>query len=95
VTPAAPWRVRAVNVQPGYRLSITCNDGLSGILDMSALVNSANAGIFASLKDAQLFQQDRPRFIIPDFFMHPQRVKISMHKNPYAFRQVQCERIPE
>jgi len=59
VTPAAPWRVSAVNVQPGYRLSITCNDGTNGIVDMSALVNSANAGIFAALKNAQLFQQVR------------------------------------
>lgn len=57
VTPAAPWRVRAVNVQPGYRLSITCNDGTSGTVDMSALVNSADAGVFAALKDIQLFQQ--------------------------------------
>jgi Protein of unknown function (DUF2442) len=57
VTPTALWRVRAVNVQPGYRLSITCNDGTNGIVDMSALVNSSNAGIFAALKDAELFQQ--------------------------------------
>lgn len=59
VIAAASWRVRTVNVQQGYRLSITCNDGTSGIVDMSALVNSANAGIFAALKDAQLFQQVR------------------------------------
>lgn len=57
VTAVAPWRVRAVNVQPGYRLSITCNDGASGIVDMSTLVNSADAGIYAALKDTQLFQQ--------------------------------------
>jgi len=57
VTAAAPWRVRAVSVQPGYRLSITCNDGTSGIVDMSALVNSPVAGIYAALKDAQLFQK--------------------------------------
>jgi len=57
VTAAAPWRVRAVSVQPGYRLSITCNDGTSGGVDMSALVNSTNAGIYAALKDAKLFQQ--------------------------------------
>jgi hypothetical protein len=57
VIAAAPWRVRAVNVQPGYRLSITCNDGTSGIVDMSALVSSMDAGIFAALKDTQLFQQ--------------------------------------
>ncbi|HUX89980.1 MAG TPA: DUF2442 domain-containing protein [Gallionellaceae bacterium] len=54
---AAPWRVRAVNVLPGYRLSITCNDGTSGIVDMSALVNSPEAGMYAELKDAQLFLQ--------------------------------------
>lgn len=57
VTPAAPWRVHAVNVLPGYRISITCNDGLSGIVDMSVLVNSPNAGIFAALKSTELFQQ--------------------------------------
>jgi hypothetical protein len=44
-------------VQPGYRLSITCTDGTSGIVDMSALVKSSNAGIYAALQDAQLFQQ--------------------------------------
>ena len=59
VTAAAPWRVRAVNVLPGYRLSITCNDNTSGIVDMSALIFSADAGIFTALKDAQLFQQVR------------------------------------
>lgn len=57
VTPAAPWRIRAVNVLPGYRLSITCNDGTSGIVDMSVLVNSPNAGIYAALESTELFQQ--------------------------------------
>lgn len=57
VTAAVPWRVLAINVLPDYRLSVTCNDGTSGIVDMSALVNSADAGIFAALKDVQLFQQ--------------------------------------
>lgn len=57
VTAAAPWRVRAVNVLPGYRLLITCNDGTRGIVEMSALVNSPDAGMYAELKDAQLFQQ--------------------------------------
>lgn len=57
VTPAAPWRVRAVNVQPGYRLSVTCNDGTTGIVDMSQLVASQKAGIYAVLKDEKLFSQ--------------------------------------
>jgi hypothetical protein len=44
VIPAAPWRIKAVNVLPGYRLSVTCNDGTSGIVDMSRLVASEQAG---------------------------------------------------
>jgi hypothetical protein len=57
VITAAPWRVRTINVLPGYRLSITCNDGTSGVVDMSVLVNSSNAGIYAALKSTELFQQ--------------------------------------
>lgn len=53
----APWRVCAVNALPNYCLSLTCHDGTSGVIDMAALVNSVDAGIFAALKDAQLFQQ--------------------------------------
>ncbi|MBI5451597.1 MAG: DUF2442 domain-containing protein [Gammaproteobacteria bacterium] len=56
VTGAAPWRVRTVNVLPDYRLAVTCNDGTNGIVDMSALVISTDAGIFAALKDVQLFR---------------------------------------
>lgn len=57
VTAAAPWRVRAVNVQPGYRLSVTCNDGTSGLVDMSRLIASEKAGIYAVLKDESVFSQ--------------------------------------
>ena len=57
VTGVAPWRVRAAHVLPDYRLSITCNDGTNGIVDMLALVNSPDAGIYAALKDTQLFQK--------------------------------------
>ena len=53
----APWRVRAVSVLPEHRLSVTCNDGTSGIVDMSRLVASEQAGIFAALKDEKLFNQ--------------------------------------
>ena len=59
VIPATPWRMKNVNVLPGYRLSVTCNDGTSGIVDMSLLVTSERAGIFSELKNAQLFSQVR------------------------------------
>lgn len=57
VAAAAPWRVRAASIQAGYQLSITCNDGTNGIVDMSAPVNSPDAGMYAELKDKELFQQ--------------------------------------
>ncbi|HUW26731.1 MAG TPA: DUF2442 domain-containing protein [Gallionella sp.] len=56
VTPA-PWRARTVSVPPGYRLSVTCNDGTNGVVDISRLVASERAGIFAALKDEKLFNQ--------------------------------------
>ena len=59
VIPAAPWRIKAVDVLPGYRLAVTCNDGTSGIVDMSRLVSSERAGMFSELKDAQIFGQVR------------------------------------
>jgi len=57
MTAAAPWRVRTASVLPGFRLSITCNDGTSGLVDMSRLVASEKAGIYAALKDEKLFNQ--------------------------------------
>ena len=57
VTASAPWRVRAANPKPGYRLSVTCNDGTNGIVDMSHLVVSEKAGVYAALKDEALFNQ--------------------------------------
>lgn len=59
VKAAAPWRVRSVEVLPGYRLVVTCNDGTSGIVDLSQLVSDEKAGIFAALRDEPMFAQVR------------------------------------
>lgn len=59
VTPAAPWRVAAVSVEPGYRLAVRFVDGSQGVVDMSRLVNSANPGIYSDLKSVSLFSQAR------------------------------------
>ena len=59
VVPVAPWRVSAANVQPGYRLAVTFVDGLHGIADLSMLVASEKAGIYAALADQVLFDQAR------------------------------------
>lgn len=55
VIPAAPWRVKAVNVLPEWRLAVTFNDGVSGIVDLAALINSTDAGIFADLQAPDMF----------------------------------------
>lgn len=59
VEAAAPWRVRNFEVLPGYRLSVTCNDGTTGIIDMSRLIMDNRAGIYAALEDEHLFRQVR------------------------------------
>lgn len=50
-----PWRVVAVAAMPAYQLDVRFRDGTSGIVDMAALVNSDAAGVFASLREASLF----------------------------------------
>jgi hypothetical protein len=56
---AVPWRVRTVSVLPGFRLAVTCNDGASGVVDMSQLIAGEHSGIYAALMDEKLFSQVR------------------------------------
>lgn len=55
VIPSAPWRVRALSVLPEWQLAVTFNDGTSGIVDVSALVNEPDAGVFEALRDPDFF----------------------------------------
>lgn len=57
VRPSAPWRVRDVTALPDYRLSVRFVDGLTGTVDLSALIASPEAGVFARLRDRALFDQ--------------------------------------
>ncbi len=57
VRPSMPWRVREVTALPDYRLSVRFVDGLTGIVDMSALVSSPGAGVFSCLRDRERFAQ--------------------------------------
>jgi hypothetical protein len=44
-----------VEALSGYRLKVCFQDGLEGIVDMSLLVRSENAGVFAALRDETVF----------------------------------------
>jgi hypothetical protein len=57
VIPAAPWRLRALSVLPKWQLAVTFNDGLIGIVDLSALVHGPDAGVFDALSDPAFFAQ--------------------------------------
>jgi len=47
--------VRDVVPLPGYRLAVRFVDGTSGIVDLSARVASLGAGVFAQLRDPDVF----------------------------------------
>jgi hypothetical protein len=55
VTPCVPWRVTEVRALTGYRLSVTFLDGTAGEVDLSRLVASDKAGVFAGLRDPATF----------------------------------------
>ena len=57
VIPAAVWRVKAISVLPAWRLAVTFNDGLAGIVDLSELVNGPDAGVFEALRDPAFFDR--------------------------------------
>ncbi|MDQ2948498.1 MAG: DUF2442 domain-containing protein [Acidobacteriota bacterium] len=52
-----PWRVVDVAPLAGFRLSVRFVDGKTGTVDLSVLIGSAHAGVFAPLADPALFAQ--------------------------------------
>jgi len=50
-----PWVVTHVTVLPGFRLLVRFVDGTEGEVDLSALVQRPDAGVFAELADPTAF----------------------------------------
>ena len=57
VVPKAPWRVTDVRPLPDYRLVVLFVDGTAGEVDVSKLILSVDAGVFAALRDPTVFAQ--------------------------------------
>jgi len=53
----APWRLSKVKPLPNYELEVEFNDGTRGIVEMVKLIMSDKAGVFATLKDQDLFNE--------------------------------------
>lgn len=49
-------KVLSLKVLPGYRLDLTFDDGVSGVVDLSHLVGK---GVFDSWRDASVFESVR------------------------------------
>ena len=57
-----PDDVAEVRADKNYRLSVKFSDGTSGTVDMSALIHSTKAGVFAALADPARFAEARIEF---------------------------------
>lgn len=57
VKASSPWSVTKVEVLPDFRLRVRFYDGVTGLVHMASLVQSPDAGVFASLRDISLFEQ--------------------------------------
>jgi hypothetical protein len=59
VRPTAPWRVVQMDVLSGFRLHVRFKDGTEGTVELADFINSESAGVFAALRDENLFRQAR------------------------------------
>jgi len=57
IVSSMPWRVTHVEALADFRLRVTFLDGLTGIVDLSRLVHSPDAGVFAALADPVRFAE--------------------------------------
>jgi len=57
VTPSAPWRVAKVEPLPDYRLRVRFVDGTEGEVLLTNLINRAEVGVFAQLRDEARFRE--------------------------------------
>lgn len=57
IMPIMPWRVAHVYPLKNYCLEVVFLDGTKGKVDLSKLIMSEKAGVFAVLRDESLFNQ--------------------------------------
>lgn len=54
---SAPWRIKYIQPLENYHMTVQFRDGLEGVLDLSKLIMSKDAGVFSVLRDKNLFNQ--------------------------------------
>ncbi len=53
------WRVLSAEALPGFQLSLEFQDGTRGKIDLTALIQAGDAGVFESLRDPAVFNAVR------------------------------------
>jgi len=56
-TSTPPWHVLSVKVISPGKIEVVFNDGVQGVADLSELIRSERAGVFATLRDSKIFDQ--------------------------------------
>jgi hypothetical protein len=54
---SSPWRVTKAITRPGFRLHVEFVDGTAGEVEMERLIKAQNAGVFASLRNPEIFEK--------------------------------------
>jgi hypothetical protein len=62
IVPKAPWRVRFAGPAGSWRVYVVFNDDLRGEIDMRGLIYSPNAGVFAALRDVDVFIEVQAKY---------------------------------
>jgi hypothetical protein len=57
LTAAFEWEVVAVRPLPGFQLDVEFADGTRGRFDYSEFIHADDAGVFAALRDVNLFNR--------------------------------------
>ena len=57
IQPRMPWRVLEAEPLSNFRLRVRFVDGLEGTVEMSALIHSSSAGVFAPLAESARFAE--------------------------------------
>jgi hypothetical protein len=57
ITCTAPWRLTQVKPLENYKLEVEFIDGVHGFVEMKGQIMSSKAGVFASLRDINAFNQ--------------------------------------
>ena len=52
-----PWRISSIQILPNYCIEVQFLDGATGQVDMSKIIMSKRAGVFAILRDVEKFNQ--------------------------------------